>query len=175
MRTRLRVLGVATALATAAVVVPLGLAAVGLLAFGAVAAWFFVRLAGDVRRLEAHARHIVGGGRGVALAVNRDDELLKASNLLELEKALGTGLLSQRRRILSTAVGAGIEALRGETAVLARRAGDRDPGHAVRASSCACGTHQPWTCGRRRCGIATLATGPAARLPPSSTQASWVN
>ena len=51
------------------------LAALGLLAFGSAAGWFFARLAADVRRLEAHARHIVRGGRGVALPVRRDDEL----------------------------------------------------------------------------------------------------
>lgn len=51
------------------------LAAVGLLGFGSAAGWFFARLAADVRRLEAHARHIVRGGRGVALPVRRDDEL----------------------------------------------------------------------------------------------------
>lgn len=51
------------------------LATIGLLGFGAAAGWFFSRLAGDVRRLEAHARHIVRGGRGVALEVRRDDEL----------------------------------------------------------------------------------------------------
>ena len=44
-------------------------------AFGAFAAWFFARLAGDIRRLEAHARLIVQGRRGVALDVQRDDEL----------------------------------------------------------------------------------------------------
>jgi len=53
----------------------LALATIGLLAFGSLAGWFFARLAGDVRRLEAHARHIVHGARGTLLAVQRDDEL----------------------------------------------------------------------------------------------------
>lgn len=53
----------------------LGLAAFGLTAFGAVAAWFFVRLARDIRQLEAHARQVVRGRRGTALPVHRDDEL----------------------------------------------------------------------------------------------------
>lgn len=43
--------------------------------FGAVAAGFVTRLAGDIGRLEAHARQIVQGTRGVDLAVSRDDEL----------------------------------------------------------------------------------------------------
>lgn len=53
----------------------LALALVGLGAFGALATWFLARLAGDVRRLEAHARAIVQGERGVSLSVERDDEL----------------------------------------------------------------------------------------------------
>ena len=51
------------------------LAVVGLALFGTFAAWFFSRLAGDIRRLEGHARQIVRGVRGVALPVHRDDEL----------------------------------------------------------------------------------------------------
>lgn len=47
----------------------------GILAFGAVAAWFFTRLAGDIRALEAHARRIVRGSRGTPLPVTRVDEL----------------------------------------------------------------------------------------------------
>lgn len=53
----------------------LALTAIGILAFGVFAGWFFARLAGDVRRLEAHARLIVQGRRGVELSVQRDDEL----------------------------------------------------------------------------------------------------
>jgi signal transduction histidine kinase len=51
------------------------LAAVGLALFGSLAVWFFARLSGDIQRLEAHARQIVRGIRGVALPVHRDDEL----------------------------------------------------------------------------------------------------
>jgi two-component system, NtrC family, sensor kinase len=51
------------------------LAIVGLVIFGSLAAWFFNRLARDIGRLEAHARQIVHGSRGVALDVHRDDEL----------------------------------------------------------------------------------------------------
>lgn len=51
------------------------LAIVGLVLFGSLAAWFFNRLARDVVRLEAHARQIVHGSRGMALQVHRDDEL----------------------------------------------------------------------------------------------------
>jgi signal transduction histidine kinase len=47
----------------------------GIAAFGALAAWFFARLTGDIRRLEAHAHRIVHGSRGVDLAVHREDEL----------------------------------------------------------------------------------------------------
>lgn len=51
------------------------LAVVGIVAFGSLAAWFFARLAHDVRTLEAHARQIVAGTRGIALPVRRDDEI----------------------------------------------------------------------------------------------------
>lgn len=51
------------------------LAALALGVFGSLAAWFFTRLAGDIKRLEEHARHIVHGSRGAALHVHRDDEL----------------------------------------------------------------------------------------------------
>jgi signal transduction histidine kinase len=47
----------------------------GLVVFGSLAAWFFTRLAHDIGRLEAHARSIVRGVRGVALEVKREDEL----------------------------------------------------------------------------------------------------
>jgi two-component system, NtrC family, sensor kinase len=53
----------------------LALATIGIVLFGSLAAWFFSRLARDVRRLEQHAREIVRGTRGVALEVRRDDEL----------------------------------------------------------------------------------------------------
>ena len=51
------------------------LATIGLVAFGSLAAWFFARLAHDIRHLEEHARHIVHGARGVVMAVRREDEL----------------------------------------------------------------------------------------------------
>ncbi|MBP6764301.1 MAG: HAMP domain-containing protein, partial [Rubrivivax sp.] len=51
------------------------LALLGLVGFGTAAAWFFSRLARDIQRLEAHARQIVQGRRGVSLQVRRDDEL----------------------------------------------------------------------------------------------------
>jgi two-component system, NtrC family, sensor kinase len=51
------------------------LAGAGLVLFGAGATWFFTRLALDISRLEAHARRIVRGTRGVVLEVRRGDEL----------------------------------------------------------------------------------------------------
>ncbi len=51
------------------------LAMVGMALFGSLAAWFFARLAGDIQRLEIHARQIVRGVRGVEIRVRRDDEL----------------------------------------------------------------------------------------------------
>jgi signal transduction histidine kinase len=64
------------------------LAVFGLAAFGTLAAWFFARLAADIARLEAHARRIVGGERGVALPVKREDELgrlMHAVNLMAVD------------------------------------------------------------------------------------------
>jgi signal transduction histidine kinase len=51
------------------------LSLLGIALFGGVAAWFFARLARDIRRLELHARQIVHGARGVDLPVAREDEL----------------------------------------------------------------------------------------------------
>jgi two-component system, NtrC family, sensor kinase len=51
------------------------LSLLGIVVFGAIVAWFFARLTGDIRRLEAHAHRIVHGSRGVDLPVRRDDEL----------------------------------------------------------------------------------------------------
>lgn len=51
------------------------LAALGSVVFGSLAAWFFARLTADIRHLEQHARQIVSGTRGVAMKVDRDDEL----------------------------------------------------------------------------------------------------
>ncbi len=64
------------------------LAGVGLVLFGSAAAWFFARLAGDIARLEAHARRIVRGTRGVALEVRRADELghlMRAVNRMAID------------------------------------------------------------------------------------------
>lgn len=60
----------------------------------------------------------VSAQKGLLAKVNRDDELLKASQLGELEKALGVGVLGQRRRILQASVTQGIDALRQDTARL---------------------------------------------------------
>ena len=57
----------------------------------------------------------VSAQKGLLAKVNRDEPLLQASNLLELEAALGVGLLGQRRKILGAAVAQGIDALREET------------------------------------------------------------
>jgi len=57
----------------------------------------------------------VSAQKGLLAKVNRDDKLLQASNLMELETALGQGLLGQRRKILSAAVANGIQSLRQET------------------------------------------------------------
>lgn len=72
------------------------LAVVGLALFGTLAAWFFSRLAGDIRRLEAHARQIVGGARGVALPVHRDDEL---GRLMRAVNHMATDLDERERQI----------------------------------------------------------------------------
>jgi hypothetical protein len=62
----------------------------------------------------------VSAQKGLLAKVNRDDDLLKASQLLDLEHALGDRLLAQRRRILSAAVSAGVDALRGEAGRMVR-------------------------------------------------------
>jgi two-component system NtrC family sensor kinase len=51
------------------------LSGIGLLGFGSLAAWFFARLASDIRRLERHAQQVVSGVRGVTLEDGRGDEL----------------------------------------------------------------------------------------------------
>jgi two-component system, NtrC family, sensor kinase len=51
------------------------LSVVGLVSFGSIVAWFFTRMARDLRRLEEHARRIVAGSRGPALVVRREDEI----------------------------------------------------------------------------------------------------
>ncbi|MFW5333073.1 dynamin family protein [Hydrogenophaga sp. ZJX-1] len=57
----------------------------------------------------------VSAQKGLLAKVSRDDKLLQASNLMELEAALGEGLLGQRRRILAEVVSKGIQSLRQET------------------------------------------------------------
>ena len=57
----------------------------------------------------------VSAQKGLLAKVNRDDKLLQASNLMELETALGQGLLGQRRKILRSVVARGIQSLRQET------------------------------------------------------------
>ena len=57
----------------------------------------------------------VSAQKGLLAKVSRDEKLLDASNLMALERALGEGLLGQRRRILGQSVTTGISALRQET------------------------------------------------------------
>ncbi len=57
----------------------------------------------------------VSAQKGLLAKVSRDDKLLQASNLPELEMALGQGLLGQRRKILHDTVATGVQALRQET------------------------------------------------------------
>ncbi len=57
----------------------------------------------------------VSAQKGLLAKVSRDERLLEASNLMALERALGEGLLGQRRRILGQSVTTGISALRQET------------------------------------------------------------
>lgn len=69
----------------------------------------------DILGLSPRQVLAVSAQKGLLAKVNRDDKLLAASNLLELEAALGVGLLGQRRKILTAAVASGIQALRQET------------------------------------------------------------
>ncbi len=57
----------------------------------------------------------VSAQKGLLAKVHRDKKLLAASNLMELETALGVDLLGQRRKILGAAVANGIQSLRTET------------------------------------------------------------
>ena len=57
----------------------------------------------------------VSAQKGLLAKVHRDKKLLAASNLMELETALGVDLLGQRRKILGAAVANGIQALRTES------------------------------------------------------------
>ncbi len=56
----------------------------------------------------------VSAQKGLLAKINHDPELLAASHLLELEAALGVGLLSHRREILRSSTALGIDALRRE-------------------------------------------------------------
>jgi Dynamin family len=60
----------------------------------------------------------VSAQKGLLAKVGRDEKLLAASNLMELETALGVDLLGQRRRILMAAVSQAVHALRQETGQL---------------------------------------------------------
>jgi hypothetical protein len=60
----------------------------------------------------------VSAQKGLLAKVNRDQKLLEASRLMDLETALGVDLLGQRRTILRSAVAAGIQTLRQETSRL---------------------------------------------------------
>jgi signal transduction histidine kinase len=90
------------------------LAAVGLLAFGLLAAWFFARLARDIRRLQEHASHIVRGTRGVAMEVRREDELGRlmhavnrmSADLDEREKQIALDAQNRSHQDKMAAVGA---------------------------------------------------------------------
>lgn len=69
----------------------------------------------DILGLSPRQVLAVSAQKGLLAKVNGDEKLLEASNLMELETALGVGLLGQRRKILSAAVGSGIQSLRQET------------------------------------------------------------
>ncbi len=62
----------------------------------------------------------VSAQKGLLAKISRDKALLQASNLLELENALGVDLLGRRRKILGAAVASGIEALRSEAGRMVR-------------------------------------------------------
>lgn len=62
----------------------------GLAIFGVTAAFFFTRLSGDIRKLEARSVAVVNGYRGAPLAINRQDEvggLMRAVNQMQVELA----------------------------------------------------------------------------------------
>jgi phosphoglycolate phosphatase-like HAD superfamily hydrolase len=69
----------------------------------------------DILGLSPRQVLAVSAQKGLLAKVNGDDKLLEASNLMELETALGVGLLGQRRKILSSVVDSGIQLLRQET------------------------------------------------------------
>ena len=69
----------------------------------------------DVLGLSPRQVIAVSAQKGLLAKVSRDDKLLQASNLMELEAALGSDILGQRRQILGAAVASGVQALRQET------------------------------------------------------------
>ncbi len=69
----------------------------------------------EILGLEPRQVLAVSAQKGLLAKVSRDKKLLKASNLMELETALGVDLLGQRRKILGAAVASGIQELRNET------------------------------------------------------------
>ncbi len=56
----------------------------------------------------------VSAQKGLLAKVSRDDKLLQASRLPDLEAALGQGMLAQRRKILMDAMSQGVQSLRKE-------------------------------------------------------------
>lgn len=72
------------------------LSLLGIAVFGALVAWFFARLTSDIRTLEAHARHIVHGSRGVILPVAREDEL---GQLMQAVNRMSAELDEREKRI----------------------------------------------------------------------------
>ena len=69
----------------------------------------------EILGLEPRQVLAVSAQKGLLAKVSRDKKLLQASNLMELETALGVDLLGQRRKILGAAVASGIQSLRVET------------------------------------------------------------
>ncbi|QDL53561.1 dynamin family protein [Rhodoferax aquaticus] len=67
--------------------------------------------------LEIAQDHViaVSAQKGLVAKVTKDDELLQQSCLLQLEDALGNGIMGRRQKILSQAMADGIKALRQET------------------------------------------------------------
>ena len=71
-------------------------ALVGLVVFALGVAGFLGRLTADIRRLEAHARRIVHGGRGAMLPLRRDDEL---GRLVQAVNRLAADLDEREKRL----------------------------------------------------------------------------
>lgn len=74
----------------------ISLALAGVVTFAVAVAWFFGRLTADIRRLEAHARRIVHGSRGVMIPVRRGDEL---GRLMQAVNRLAADLDEREKRI----------------------------------------------------------------------------